>query len=490
MIMLKSFIANRAGIIAKSSGVTRFFALGELFCFPTSVVVVAVVVIHAVLVLLEQPLMRIGVNVPNLPMLPTWFVSIFVSAAIGYLTNYIAIQMLYYPVGISDITGVEDSPDESTGGVQVAMVKSRMLLILTLGFWGKGLIPRNKGRIARVLGRIAEEKFVTAENIAYLVPKLSNLFLSKSRNGKIRGVEFVRQLTIAHKDKVANLLRQIGREVVTGNNYQTVRNLLSKIGRNEVVADALSSALFDYMETNPETVVSLVREMVAWFTDAQNRKAMISESIWERLKAGAAGVIVEGVAQIGYPQIRSFLLEYTKKSEHREQFRDRLALLLPLFCDKIAEKIVDSPELLEKAVSGELVLQLIDIDIADDGFWSVIGEKVAPGVCSAICHAVESMSEGEFTQFFSGNRQIADVVERTIINMKLLDFYQMLDDVMAEHLGAIQVFGFILGAAIGYLQYAVFLAGNNCAFVAVMLLAIPVFLVLAVKIVLIVPICR
>ena len=200
--------------------------------------------------------------------------------------------------------------------------------------------------------------------------------------------------------------------------------------------------------------------------------------------------IDKNVLIITHSLVNDELLEYTKKSEHREQFRDRLALLLPLFCDKIAEKIVDSPELLEKAVSGELVLQLIDIDIADDGFWSVIGEKVAPGVCSAICHAVESMSEGEFTQFFSGNRQIADVVERTIINMKLLDFYQMLDDVMAEHLGAIQVFGFILGAAIGYLQYAVFLAGNNCAFVAVMLLAIPVFLVLAVKIVLIVPICR
>ena len=485
MFNLQIFFTKRFEIIAKSRGITRLFAYGEMVCFPVSVGVIGVVAVHSLLVLLMPMLGRMGVDVAIPASLPSWFVAVFVSAAIGYLTNYIAIQMLYYPVDVMDIAGDGGGRDKrvppggSRGRVTMsvaereALVKSRIVSFVTFGFWKKGLIPQNKGKVARQMGRIAEEKFMTAENIAYLVPKLGKLFLSKNSEGKIRGVEFVRQLAITHKDKVADLLQRIGREVVTGDNYQTVRNLLAKVGRSEAVSNALSAALFDYMEKNPEAVVSFVREMVTGFTDAQNRKAAKSDSIWEQFKASATSVIVEGVAEIGYPQIRSFLEEYAKDPVHREQFRDRLASLLPIFCDKIAEKIVAEPQLLEQFVSGDFVSELIHIDIADERFWNMIGEKVAPGLHAAIGSALESIPKEQFAGIFTGNHHVADVVERTIMNMKLLDFYRMLDEVMAEHLGAIQVFGFILGAAIGYVQYAVSVIAVCHSALPYLLIAVP-----------------
>ncbi len=479
------FFRKRCEIIAKSRGLTRVFAYGEMVCFPVSVGVIGVVAVHSLLVMLMPLLGRMGGAVAIPAALPTWFVAVFVSAAIGYLTNYIAIQMLYYPVGVEDIDG-------NGGGVRArrhtdeaereALFKSRIISFVTFGFWKKGLIPQNKGKVARQMGRIAEEKFMTAENIAYLVPKLGNLFLSKNSEGKIRGVEFIRQLVVRHKDKAADLLQWIGREVVTGDNYQTIRNVLAKVGRSEAVSNALSAALFDYMEKNPDSVVSFVREMVTGFTDAQNRKAAKSDSLWEQFKAGATSVIVEGVAEIGYPQIRTFLEEYVKTPLHREQFRDRLASLLPIFCDKIAEKIVSEPQLLEQFVSGDFVSQLINIDIADDKFWNMISEKVAPGLHAAIGSALESIPKAQFEGFFTGNHHIADVVERTILNMKLLDFYGMLDEVMAEHLGAIQVFGFVLGATIGYIQYSVSMIAKGCSVMSYLLLVIPLVLLASAKI--------
>ena len=482
---VKSFFRKRCEIVAKSRGITRLFAYGEMVCFPVSVGVIGVVAGHSLLVLLMPLLGWMGIDVVIPSALPTWFVAIFVSAAIGYLTNYIAIQMLYYPVdeidlGMATCGGVRTrrptSPQE-----REALFKSRIISFVTLGFWKKGLIPQNKGKVARQMGRIAEEKFMTAENIAYLVPKLGNLFLSRNSEGKIRGVEFVRQLAIGHKAEVADLLQRIGREVVTGDNYQTVRNLLARIGRSEAVSAALSSALFDYMEGNPESVVSLVSEMVSGFTDAQNRKAARSDSIWDMLKAGATSVIVEGVAEIGYPQIRSFLEEYAKSPVHRGQFRDRLASLLPIFCDKIAEKIVTEPQLLEQFVSGDFVSELIHMDIADDKFWNMISDKVAPGLHAAIGSALESMPKEQFAGIFAENHHIADVVERTIMNMKLLDFYGMLNEVMAEHLGAIQVFGFILGGAIGFVQYSVTVISCSAAIWPYLLMAVPVFALVAAK---------
>lgn len=480
MTTLKSFFKKRCEIIAKSRGITRLFACGEMVCFPVSVGVIGIVAGHSLLVLMMPLLGRMGVDLAIPAALPSWFVAVFVSAAIGYLTNYIAIQMLYYPVGVEDIDG-------NGGGVRArrhadeaereALFKSRIISFVTFGFWKKGLIPQNKGKVARQMGRIAEEKFMTAENIAYLVPKLGNLFLSKNSDGKIRGVEFIRRLAIAHKDKVADILQRIGREVVTGDNYQAIRNVLAKVGRSEAVSNALSAALFDYMEKNPDSVVSFVREMVTGFTDAQNRKAAKSDSIWEQFKASATSVIVEGVAEIGYPQIKTFLEEYAKTPLHREQFRDRLASLLPIFCDKIAEKIVSEPQLLEQFLSGDFVSQLIRIDIADDKFWNMISEKVAPGLHAAIASAMESIPQEQFAGFFTGNHHVAEIVERTIMNMKLLDFYGMLDEVMAEHLGAIQVFGFILGAAIGYVQYAVSVIAAGNSVLSYLLIVVPVLLI-------------
>ena len=317
--------------------------------------------------------------------------------------------------------------------------------------------------------------------MAYLVPKLGNLFLSKNAEGKVRGVEFIRRLAVSHKDEVAEILQWVGYEVLTGDNYQTIRNLLAKVGRSEALANALAAALFDYMEKNPESVVSFVREMVSGFTDAQTSKADRSGSLWEQIKAGATGFIVEAVASIGYPQIRSFLEDYVRNPQHLAQFRDRLASLLPIFCDKVAEKIVSDPQALSSLVSGDFVSQLIHIDIADDRFWNMIGEKVVPGLQGAIGSAFASIPEDQFAKFFTGGHHIASMVERTVMGMKLLEFYAMLDDILAEHLGAIQVFGFILGAAIGYVQYSVSLIAPGQSVLPYLLRGVPLLVLAAVK---------
>ena len=67
------------------------------------------------------------------------------------------------------------------------------------------------------------------------------------------------------------------------------------------------------------------------------------------------------------------------------------------------------------------------------------------------------------------------------MGMKLLDFYAMLDDIMAEHLGAIQVFGFILGAAIGYVQYSVSMIAPGRSTLPYLLVGVPLLALAAVK---------
>ena len=81
----------------------RLFAYGEMVCFPMSVGVVGVVALHSLLVLLLPLLAKVGIALAIATVLPSWFTAIFVSAAIGYPTSYVAIQMLYYPVDATDL---------------------------------------------------------------------------------------------------------------------------------------------------------------------------------------------------------------------------------------------------------------------------------------------------------------------------------------------------------------------------------------------------
>ena len=114
----------------------RIFAGLELFCFPAS--------IFTVLVLLPFQIAasRCGWS------LPAWVhpaINVLLSAAVGYITNYIAIEMLFKPY-----------------------VRNRKhpLSLITMGYWKQGLIPKNKNKIGDELGKQIETKLLNPEKLA------------------------------------------------------------------------------------------------------------------------------------------------------------------------------------------------------------------------------------------------------------------------------------------------------------------------------------
>ena len=72
MYNLKFYIAKRLEIVAKSRGVTRLFAYGELICFPISVGVIGIVAVHSLLVLLMPLFAKIGMPLAIPTVLPSW----------------------------------------------------------------------------------------------------------------------------------------------------------------------------------------------------------------------------------------------------------------------------------------------------------------------------------------------------------------------------------------------------------------------------------
>ena len=117
--------------------IVRAFAFAELVCQPVSIVSVVVAIAFAVL-------RRTGLWTPP-EVVTAWLVPIFVSAAVGYLTNWIAITMLFEPY-------------ERTW--------RHWLPWVTFGGWRQGLVPKNKARIASVLADQVATKLLRPETLA------------------------------------------------------------------------------------------------------------------------------------------------------------------------------------------------------------------------------------------------------------------------------------------------------------------------------------
>lgn len=114
----------------------RVFAAFEFVLFPVSVATIVAMVALGVLA-------RCGVRIPG--GIVEIAMPILVAAAIGFLTNRIAIEMLFKPYRPS---------------------KFHPLSIMTFGYWRQGLVPKNKDGIAEVVGRETEEKFLSSEKMS------------------------------------------------------------------------------------------------------------------------------------------------------------------------------------------------------------------------------------------------------------------------------------------------------------------------------------
>jgi uncharacterized membrane protein YheB (UPF0754 family) len=114
----------------------RVFALLEVVLFPVS--------LATVIAMFRQPFLRHYGYVP-----PEWLdkvaMPILVAGAIGYLTNRLAIEMLFKPY---------------------RRTCRHILPWLTFGYWKQGLVPRNKEKIADVVGRQAEGRFIDPAKLA------------------------------------------------------------------------------------------------------------------------------------------------------------------------------------------------------------------------------------------------------------------------------------------------------------------------------------
>lgn len=398
----------------------KAFAVAELVCFPLSFLMF-------IFVVFDFGFSFLGVNLyEHLPQF--WMrklVSVLVAAAIGYVTNWLAIMMLFRPYD-----------------------QTKWLFV-----WPQGLIPRNKPKMAREMGRMVGTKLLSPEKLVeefcskirnYLAsPDVINIFrremqqlLGKHQNdivefvapevGKSVGLILDRNLTpnqiirFWESTILPKLNDQQNREVLA-------KNIVEIISRNAPeLVKSIRCRLRDHLNEriSIDVVVDLVME---FFADEESIENLISNWLGN---PATHSMFKDKMLVIGEK------INYWMKSEDGV---DKIAR----FTQEMREKADVYLQEYVRTALPKLIASAFD----SERLWGWVENSLLPGVRERIIAFIVDNKKAILSEL-----RIAERVEAAINKQSVREFHEMLDRLAAQHLSAIQVLGYVLGAVVGALQ--------------------------------------
>lgn len=399
----------------------RGFALAELVLLPLSFVTFGYVVAEVVLG-------RFGVGLARyMPLwLSKWALPVLVAAAIGYITNWLAILMLFKPYE-----------------------RHKWLFV-----WPQGLLPRNKASMAKQIGHQVGSELLPPETLINEFVTEVRTYLSRQEViVKIR--EMVQDMLKRHEaDVVGLLVPQI---------EKTVGGILERFMTPEQLRTFWEKTLAPRLNS-PETREFLARKIVE-VVDA-NAPGLV-RSIREKLRAHLnslplmPGILVDLVLEFFADEVamRNLLSDWLGQPSTQDMFRDKLLVVgekagewirseqgrekLERFTDEMKSKCSDY---VARYVHEELP-KLVSKAFASEKLWRWVEQTALPTVKERLLAFLV-----ENKDFLVKKLRLADRIEAAINAQDIAHFHKMLNDLAAQHLSAIQVLGYLLGGIVGGIQ--------------------------------------
>ncbi len=421
----------------------RFFAAAELACLPLSFATFGYIVAETVC-------RRIVGSTALTPAadsaLGRWIVPVLAAAAIGYVTNWLAIKMLF-------------EPHERTWRHWIPW--------LTLGFWRQGLLPKNKAKMARELGQTFGRRLLNPEKlVAELSAKAESCLSDPETVAQLKAQ--ARGLLREHADTVA--------EFATAEIERAAGEFLDRTLTPEKVRDFWDRAIAPRL-ADEGTRAAIVEKIIAI---ARKSAPGLSKTIQRELRAHLRSRLGNSIMGQFVPDealdfvIDSMLTYFADDETIRRKITDWLRE--PGTSALLKEKLVLVGEHATAWIHGE------EGSAAMGGFAAEIKNKtrgelsnyVKTAIPDFVGTALDSPKLWEWSEKSglpalrrklvayldeNGDRIVSSFdlpgrIESAVNALDTAGFQTMLDRLMAQHLSAIQVLGYILGAAVGALQCA------------------------------------
>lgn len=416
----------------------RVFAALELLFFPLSLLTVfGLLPLHIV----AKHLM---LEVPNGYMIAF---HILLSAAIGYITNYIALEMLFKPFERSS---------------------RHWLSICTLGYWKQGLVPKNKKSIGVEIGQQIETKLLPPEKLAdELCAAVSNILAERKITDDVR--QLVTKLVEEHHEEICSFLVERGNQLLDTmlEKYitrESVRTFLQK-----TVVPRLNTPRFRKMatdtilaeiENHSSEIVMLLQQEIRTMAKSHCEKMSGGMGLMALMGINPANMIDKVLDSLDWESVERRLKDKLH-AEKTRQYADMLLMQMFLRADSwLADNESDEGlDLLVEEIRGGLrekggillrdnVPSLITQLIGYEHFWNWLDETLLP----TMLPVVDKMIREKGHEMIMGKLRLAERVSQAVDRQDTRQFYEMINALAAQHLGAIQVLGYLLGGIIGALQ--------------------------------------
>lgn len=425
---LSSEFTSRRDVIrnAEATRTRKCFALLEIVCFPLS--------FASILALLLQFALALAGYGDYVPEVWIRYVSpVLLAGAVGYLTNWLAIMMLFRPYN-----------------------RKRWLF-----FWPQGMIPRNKAAIAAKLGDAVGNGLLSPDRIADELRMQAVSFLR--RPDVIVSIKEQFQSFFAnHQEKV---IRFLVPEV-----QHTILNAVDGMITSGKVRDFWNDVVQPYLTDEENcrkiagTIVDLIRQNSSGLTD----------QIRDRLRAHLEKKI-DGIPLINIfsEDIAKWVIAFFADRESMQkmladwlgdsQFRAMLEGNVVKIGDKAnawinsvqSDEQIDafterSKEGLKKMISAYLrqaFPEIVKSAIESEKLWLWIENTALPRLGEMLSDFI-ARHKDDIVGYLKLSQRINDAINEQDVRQ----FHGMINSITAEHLGAIQVLGFILGAMIGGVQ--------------------------------------
>ncbi len=427
--MLLSELSSRWSIVLnwekKYSGFQRIFAALEIFCFPVS--------FFTLLLLLIQVILQLCFHIS----FPDWFVDyaqpVLLSGAVGYLTNWLAIMMLFRPY-----------------------VRKKWLWV-----WPQGMVPQNKPAIARAMGNEVGNGLLNVEKIIVeLSGKLHDYLMRPDVISRLK--EKFRLFLLEHRKSIVDFLvphvksslySTLDKFLTADNMRKLYDRVVEPMMRNPEHRKAVSAFITGFGSRNLEKIVDVIRSrMQAHLEDKLSNIPLVG--IWSDK---ITGIVMDFFAD--RTAMERMIDNWLKGPDTEKMILDLMDGLRIK-----ARTWIDGPEAQRKLdefsdqFGGNLkemigdylqnsLPQLVGEAVNSEALWNWIEKTLLPRMVDGIYAYV-----GKNKDMLLKNLNLAERIESAINAQDVRKFHNMINNIAARHLGAIQVLGFVLGIVIGAVQ--------------------------------------
>ncbi len=409
----------------------RIFAGLELFCFPVSIITLFV------LLPLRIAATQTGTEIP-----PAWnhALTIMLSAAVGYITNYIAIEMLFKPYRKKPF---------------------HPLSLATFGYWQQGLVPKNKAKIGAELGRQIETRLLDPKQLANeLCDMVLGFMQDEDVAAKFRQAS--QKMLSEHEKRItALLIPQIENALGSALDTLVTREQVSRLWEAEIAPRLASydnrSIIASHIVAGlqrraPELVETIKVELRQISFDYLSRKLPFGFG---------ADTLSDGLVEfIRWHEIENRLRAKLGEESTGQLVREELSQLadrihLWLQSSESGGKIDELITELKNKITAVLRLYLsrslpsmTTQMIESEELWAWVENDLMDSIKPRIEILIKRQGKRKIMEKLNLSERVAEAIDKQDVK----EFHDMIGSITAQHLGAIQVLGYFLGGIVGVAQ--------------------------------------